>query len=418
MSQLPHGWRRVALSEICEKTKKRNPTLEPEKTFKYVDVSSVSNTEFRVVQTTELLGSEAPSRARKLLHANDIIFATVRPTLKRVAMIPPELHREICSTGFCIVRADANKLDANFAYYFLLSDAVENRVKSLETGATYPAINDTDLLYTIVSLPSIAEQEVIANSLRSVKSAKEACICEMQLEREYKAALMAHLFAHGTRGKILVETPLGRLPHNWKTIKLKKLGHIQSGGTPSRAKPEFYGGHIPWIKTLDLNENFVLSTGEKITEAGLISIRGKIRPVGTVMVAMYGGAGTVGKTGILAIPSTTNQAVCCIEPNPEVFDSFYLLQRLIWMRAEWMRYAIGTRKDPNISKGIIENFEVGLPPLDEQQEISVILRACDDKIAALEDETTRLDELFRAMLEELMSGRLRVPEAAELTKLD
>ena len=166
-----------------------------------------------------------------------------------------------------------------------------------------------------------------------------------------------------------------QLPSHWKVVKLNDISQgIQSGGTPYRKKSEFYGGSISWIKTLDLNENIVTDSEEKITEAGFESIRGKIRPINTVMVAMYGGKGTVGKSGILGIPATTNQAVCCIEPNPNNFDSFYLLYYLIYFRPIWMRYAIGTRKDPNISKGIIEKTEIPLPPLPEQKTIAHTLR--------------------------------------------
>lgn len=160
------------------------------------------------------------------------------------------------------------------------------------------------------------------------------------------------------------------LPSHWKLIPLGELSNIQSGGTPSREKPEFYGGQIKWVKTLDLNEGIVTETEETINDLGFQSIRGKLRPVNTVMVAMYGGAGTVGKSGVLGVPATTNQAVCCIEPNLDKFDSFYLLYHLIYLRPTWMREAIGTRKDPNISKGIIENTKVPLPPLPEQRAIA------------------------------------------------
>ncbi|MBE9230160.1 restriction endonuclease subunit S [Cuspidothrix issatschenkoi LEGE 03284] len=219
------------------------------------------------------------------------------------------------------------------------------------------------------------------------------------------------------------------LPPDWKVVKLGEISKdIQSGGTPYRKKPEFYGGSISWIKTLDLNENIVTKTEEKITQAGFESIRGKIRPINTVMVAMYGGKGTVGKSGILGIPATTNQAVCCIEPNPNKFDSFYLLYYLIYFRPIWMRYAIGTRKDPNISKGIVERTEVPLPPLPEQKSIAHTLRTIQKAKETRQRELELERERKAALMEYLFTHGTRnearkqteigeIPESWEVVKL-
>jgi len=294
-----------------------------------------------------------------------------------------------------------------FLYFQLLTEKTTNRVAALQKGATYPAISDSDLFSQLILLPPLPEQRAIARALRAVQAARETRLREIALERERKAALMEHLFTHGTRGEPTKMTEIGEMPEGWKTPKLADLAEIQSGGTPLRNHHEYYNGSINWAKTLDLNDGIVRSTEEKITDLGFHSIRGKIRPIDTVMVAMYGGSGTVGKSGILGIPAATNQAVCCIEPNFERFDSLYLLYYLIHFRPNWMRYAIGTRKDPNISKGIIESLKIPLPPLGQQKEISRTIKACDTKITALGQEACLLDELFRAMLEELMTGRQR-----------
>lgn len=88
-----------------------------------------------------------------------------------------------------------------------------------------------------------------------------------------------------------------------------------AGGTPSRGIKSYYGGTIPWVKTLDLNYGKVISTEENITEEGLLSIRGGINPPGTIMIAMYGGEGTIGKSGVLGISAATNQANCFYSPE-------------------------------------------------------------------------------------------------------
>jgi len=405
--ELPSDWKRERLEKLCLKTSQKDPRKDPETPFIYVDVSSISTQSFSIVEAKSLIGKNAPSRARKLIRKDDIIFATVRPTLKRVAIISDEFDNQICSTGYCVLRPNKMHLFPPFLYFQLLTENTTNRVAALQKGATYPAISDSDLFSQLILLPPLPEQRAIARALRAVQAARETRLREIALERERKAALMEHLFTHGTRGEPTKMTEIGEMPEGWKTPKLADLAEIQSGGTPLRNHHEYYNGSINWAKTLDLNDGIVRSTEEKITDLGFHSIRGKIRPIDTVMVAMYGGSGTVGKSGILGIPAATNQAVCCIEPNFERFDSLYLLYYLIHFRPNWMRYAIGTRKDPNISKGIIESLKIPLPPLGQQKEISRTIKACDTKITALGQEACLLDELFRAMLEELMTGRQR-----------
>jgi len=298
------------------------------------------------------------------------------------------------------------KVQPEYISYYFKTQAVQQFFNGRKRGTTIKGVSRSDLQSLVINLPPLPEQRAIARALRAVQAAREARLREIALERERKAALMEHLFTHGTRGEPTKMTEIGEMPEGWKTPKLADLAEIQSGGTPLRNHHEYYNGSINWAKTLDLNDGIVRSTEEKITDLGFQSIRGKIRPIDTVMVAMYGGSGTVGKSGILGIPAATNQAVCCIEPNFERFDSLYLLYYLIHFRPNWMRYAIGTRKDPNISKGIIESLKVPLPPLGQQKEISRTIKACDSKITALGKEACLLDELFRVMLEEFITGRL------------
>ena len=111
--ELPPGWKVVKLGEICIKTKTRNPSKKPDEIFTYIDVSSICNNSFRITETKNILGKDAPSRARQIIYKNDVIFATVRPTLKRVALIPSELDDQICSTGFCVLRSNPEYLDSS-----------------------------------------------------------------------------------------------------------------------------------------------------------------------------------------------------------------------------------------------------------------------------------------------------------------
>ena len=94
IGEIPESWWVVSLSEYLEKTKTSDPTKKPNEEFIYIDVSAVSKEFLKIVSHQKLFGRDAPSRARKHIQTGDIIFATVRPTLQRIAMVPDEYNNQ------------------------------------------------------------------------------------------------------------------------------------------------------------------------------------------------------------------------------------------------------------------------------------------------------------------------------------
>ena len=155
------------------------------------------------------------------------------------------------------------------------------------------------------------------------------------------------------------------VPDNWVWMTLGEVGTWQSGGTPSRSNKTYYGGNIPWLKTGDLNDGLISDIPESITEEAVANSSAKINPAGSVLIAMYGA--TIGKLGILTFPATTNQACCaCIEFN--AITQLYLFYFLLSQRNGFIAKG-GGGAQPNISKEIIVNTFIPLPPLSEQQRI-------------------------------------------------
>ncbi len=152
---LPKDWRYVQLRSICQKAHIWNPVHAKRERFRYVDVSAVSNEYFSITGAQEVIAASAPSRARKIIKAGDVIYATVRPSLKRVAFIESEYDDQIASTAFCVVRADLQQACGKFLYYVLLTDEVNRKIVEHERGASYPAVTDKDVLNQFIPLPSL-----------------------------------------------------------------------------------------------------------------------------------------------------------------------------------------------------------------------------------------------------------------------
>ena len=189
------------------------------------------------------------------------------------------------------------------------------------------------------------------------------------------------------------------IPEEWEFDKIENFcDKITSGGTPNRSNSEYYQGQIPWIKSGELNNDFISNSEEKITEAGLSNSSAKLFPKNTVLIAMYGA--TIGKTAITEIESTTNQAICAILPNSK-FDSFYLQQLLISMKNILISFGMGAGQ-PNINQEIIKTFHIIFPPLPEQQKIASILSNVDNLIQNTDKLIEKTTRLKKGLMQELL----------------
>lgn len=236
--------------------------------------------------------------------------------------------------------------------------------------------------------------------------------------KKLKQAVITQAVTKGVRGEREMKDSgvewAGLVPHHWGVAKIGSIGQTSSGATPLRSKEAsfFDDAAIRWVRTLDLNDGLVYDSSEKITELALASSACSIMPKGTVCVAMYGGAGTIGKCGLLMSDCATNQAVCSIVCNREIVSPIFLLMQLLALKSYWMKYAVGTRKDPNISQDDVARMKILIPPLDEQKEITDYLDAkcaeIDKLIAKKEQLVKELESYKKSLIYEVVTGKREV----------
>ncbi|MDI9311952.1 MAG: restriction endonuclease subunit S [Limnohabitans sp.] len=192
------GWEEKTLGEVLVKTETVDPTKKPNEEIIYLDVSSVNKETKEIENATVLLGKDAPSRARKLVRTNDVIFATVRPTHSRVALITEEYDEQVCSTGYFVLRAK-EFLNNNLVYYFLLTYSFNKQMEKLQKGASYPAVTDSEVKGIYISFPkSIKEQQTIVKKLDalSAETQKLQAIYQQKINNleELKKSILAKAF--------------------------------------------------------------------------------------------------------------------------------------------------------------------------------------------------------------------------------
>ena len=188
--ELPEGWEWSTVAAQTLTTKNINPTASPERQFTYVDISSIDRSRREIAEPKLISGADAPSRARKEIVANDVLFATTRPNLKNVAVFSGDVDAPVASTGFCVLRT-AETIDYRYLFHFLTTDFVQNQIAPFIAGAQYPAVTGKNLKRTAVPLPPLNEQKCIVAKLDALFTRIDAAITHHQETLELSKALFA-----------------------------------------------------------------------------------------------------------------------------------------------------------------------------------------------------------------------------------
>ncbi|MBQ4407702.1 MAG: restriction endonuclease subunit S [Bacteroidales bacterium] len=203
-------------------------------------------------------------------------------------------------------------------------------------------------------------------------------------------------------------SPLGIIPEDWEVKRLGEIAEITSGTTPLRANRSYYdGGTIPWVKTTDLNNKELFDTEEYVSEIAVSKTSLKLLPKGTVLVAMYGGFNQIGRTSILGIEATINQALSALICNDKVLN-FYVLAWLNGRVGDWKNLAASSRKDPNITGKDVERFHILVPKKEEQQRIVSVLSLWDTAISKQTQLVEKLTLRKRGLMQQLLTGKKRL----------
>ncbi|MFT6789760.1 MAG: type I restriction enzyme S subunit [Pseudoalteromonas rhizosphaerae] len=214
------------------------------------------------------------------------------------------------------------------------------------------------------------------------------------------------------------QTEVGIIPEDWNAAPLHEVCSFGGGTTPPRSQHDryFVGGNNNWIKTTDLNNSLLEISEEQITDLAIAETGLKKHPVGSVLVAMYGGFNQIGRTGYITQPSSINQALVAVKPKPKKLHSYYLLSELNYNVDYWKGVASSSRKDPNITSNDVKNYKIALPSVEEQTAIANALSDVDTLLMELEKLIAKKQAIKTATMQQLLTGKTRLPQFAAYTK--
>jgi type I restriction enzyme S subunit len=267
----------------------------------------------------------------------------------------------------------------------------------------------------LIPLPPLAEQRAIAHVLRTVQWAKEATEGVIAALKELKKSLMQHLFTYGPvpvteRERVpLQETEIGPLPAHWRVVRLGEVAAIRAGV----AFPHEYQGSVegsyPFYKVSDMNtfgnEIYMEKASNWVNSEILRKLKAKLFPSETVIFPKVGGALLTNKKRLLARESLIDNNIMGVIVRQDICIPQFCFY---WFESIDIRMFSNPGPLPSINAQGVKKSFIPLPPLDEQREIARILQAVDAKIAAEQARRAALEELFKSLLHELMSGQIRL----------
>ena len=374
-------WRRSPLQEVATIERITVGPGEIQGPEPYVGLENITGSgEFWGVAAA----GESRVRSNKFAFTSQhILYGKLRPYLAKIAA--PDFDG-ICSTDILPIRP-GDKLDRRFFLHYMRTPAMVMYAAINAVGISLPRLSPRRLETFEIPIPTIEEQRRIAAVLDSAEVLRAKRRRTLTKLDSLTQAIFVDVVGDGTR---------------WPSGKLGEHVPTTSGGTPSRARPEYFGGGIPWVKSGELGSDLVATTEESITEAALANSSAKLMPAGTVLLAMYGA--TVGELAMLGIEAATNQAVCCLSPTESITGAF-LLGFLRSRRRDLIRRAAGGAQ-PNISQTIIRGLEIPLVPIATQMEYARRVAAADMLRAAFRDSAAELDNLFASLQQRAFRGEL------------
>lgn len=394
------GWQTMKLGEVLEKTETVNPLQSPNGEFDYIDVSSVSNTTFEIEETQRLKGKDAPSRARKLVRTNDIIFATIRPTLQRIAVVPEHLDKQVCSTGYFVLRPKQG-IDHRFVFYSLFTEEFTGQMESLQKGASYPAVTDGDVRAQKIPVPPLAEQQRIVGLLdeafEGLATAKANAEKNLQNARAlFKSHLQSVFAAQRQIGELVTLADLA--------TEITDGDHLPPPKSPTGVPFITIGNIVKETREIDFSDSFM------VPRAYFDALKPYKKPrQGDVLYTVTGSFGIP----VIVRDDTEfcfQRHIGLVRPKPETSSSwlYYLL-----MSPQLLKQAndgaTGTAQK-TVSLKLLRSFVV--PKVSPKQQKQAV-----EKLDALTEETQRLARLYErkhAALEALKKSLLHQAFTGEL----
>ncbi|HGM7836158.1 TPA: restriction endonuclease subunit S [Pseudomonas aeruginosa] len=391
------SWPLVQIGKYADKVRTWNPAAGEECIFQYVDLSSVDKSR-KVIDldnVAEISSAEAPSRARQLVVAGDVLVATVRPNLNGVAVVPAELNGATASTGYCVLRADEKNLHGRYLFHWVQTGSFVEDMMSKPTGANYPAVSDKIVKESKIPLPPLPEQKRIAAILDKADAIRRKRQQAIQLADDFLRAVFLDMFGDPVTN-----------PKGWDTCKFEALTSLVTYGLTVR--PEYHEEGIPLISAREIRTGELdFESCPKISRSDFDALSEKGRPKKDDI--LFSKTGSIGHCAIVKseLDFAVTQNAARIVPNKEVCDPIFLLA---FMRTNYFYDLANKEAKGNAVKdlqlGIMKDFPMYIPPISLQKKFVDVYSKASLLSEKVSGGSILLNSNFGALSQAAFSGQL------------
>ncbi len=416
---LPDGWELAALGEVAQINGRDAAIRELPDDYPvtFLPMAAV-DAEKGIIAHPEERPLKEVRKGFTPFSDGDVLFAKITPSMENgKAAIARKLKngRGFGSTEFHVFRPK-DKVISDWIFHFIRQESFRKDAKAHFAGTAGQLRVPASFLHEYpIPVPPLPEQERIVAKIEELFTQLEAGTAALERVQAGLKWYKASVLKAAVEGKLGIQNDEfrtqddGQLPAGWKLEKLGSVFTVTIGGTPSRSKPEYWNGKIAWVSSGEVRNARIKQTRELITNAGLENSNAKLHPAGTVLLAMIGEGKTRGQAALLDIEATTNQNIASILPN---FDEALPEWIFYWLQSRYeqtrksgsggMQYALNSAR--------IRDFEIPLPPLEEQRQIVGEVERRLSLAAGVEStlgaSLSRAGRLRQAILKSAFEGRL------------
>ena len=381
-------WKECKLKDICDYGKDRIEVSSLDNSTYISTENMLPNRAGITIATTLPTGEYTPS-----FELNDTLVSNIRPYFKKIWKAT---FSGGCSADVLVFKAKEN-VSKEYLYYVLADDEFIKYSMATSKGTKMPRGDKTSIMNYPVKLPPLPTQQKIAAILSSLDD-------KIELNNKINTNLEQQAQALFKNWFVDFEPFGGKMPEGWRVGKLSEYCNFQEGYVnPAQTHNEYFDGDVKWLRTVDINESFILNTSRTLTKCGFESA-GKsaflFKP-GSIAISK---SGTVGRLGIISDFMCGNRAVIGIELK-EQQNLSYIHQYLKSRQTEFPDMAVGSVQK-NLYVSILENLDIIIPSKEVLEKFAAICIPFYDQIKTNCVENNNLSSIRDTLLPKLMNGEI------------
>lgn len=416
--KLPEGWVNTTIENISVKCCQRVPCENEE--FIYVDIGSI-NRDLKLIESPQYLsGKNAPSRARKVIKAGDIIVSLTRPNLNAVALIDEKYDDQIASTGFEVIHPV--QVQSKYIFGLVRSRHFIDSISGLVQGALYPAAKSSDVQSYEFPLPPLAEQKIIAEKLDTLLAQVDSTKARLEQIPQILKRFRQAVLAAAVSGRLIGN--LNNDNSHRKNLKFEDILKNKKQLSYGVLKPGDHDEHgVPMIRVMDIGEwgNFNKNDIFKISQGLSLEFKRTIVEEGDIVLSIMA---TIGRAAIIPkylAGANVNRALAVIKLSDQVIPEYILLQlHSPQFQESFVDKQMGSAQK-RINLADLRMFDIWIPSIEHQQEIvrrvEQLFAYADTIEKQVNNALTRVNNLTQSILAKAFDGELTAQWRAENPEL-